>query len=342
MKKNVLIAGIGGASLGTEIFKSLHMTGRYNVYGADISPYAFGLYQDGFTETFVIDKGRYADSLLHVCKEAKIDAVIPGAERTLALINHDAGLFLEEGILLAINSPEIIEICTDKAKTFNFLKSKKVPIPLSRFVTDEENFEGFRFPCIIKPSHNSGGSSFAYIAENKSEAHMYAEYLRGNDIKCIAQEYIPCDEGEYTVGVLTLPNGELVGSIALRRLLDSKLSLRTNYKNRIVSSGYSQGVIDDFSEIRQQAEKIAKLLESRGPLNIQGRVRDGIFYPFEINPRFSASTYLRAMAGFNEIDIYLQFILHNKKSSVGEIRHGYYLRSLDEQFISFGKIKKSL
>ncbi|MBT9145434.1 MAG: hypothetical protein DDT42_01305 [candidate division WS2 bacterium] len=41
MKKSVLIAGVGGASLGTEIFKSLRRSGNYSVVGADISPYAY-------------------------------------------------------------------------------------------------------------------------------------------------------------------------------------------------------------------------------------------------------------------------------------------------------------
>lgn len=41
MKENVLIAGVGGASLGTEIFKSLKRSGNYSVVGADISPYAY-------------------------------------------------------------------------------------------------------------------------------------------------------------------------------------------------------------------------------------------------------------------------------------------------------------
>ena len=83
-------------------------------------------------------------------------------------------------------------------------------------------------------------------------------------------------------------------------------------------------------EIRRQAEKIASLLDSRGPLNIQGRVRNGVLLPFEINPRFSASTHLRTLAGFNEIDIYLQALVNKKQPGKFTIRPGYYLRSLTE------------
>ena len=37
----VMIAGVGGASLGTEILKSLKITNRYDIFGCDISPTAY-------------------------------------------------------------------------------------------------------------------------------------------------------------------------------------------------------------------------------------------------------------------------------------------------------------
>jgi carbamoyl-phosphate synthase large subunit len=44
MAVRVLVAGIGGASLGTEILKALQLAGRYELFGCDISPMAFGHY----------------------------------------------------------------------------------------------------------------------------------------------------------------------------------------------------------------------------------------------------------------------------------------------------------
>jgi len=54
--------------------------------------------------------------------------------------------------------------------------------------------------------------------------------------------------------------------------------------------------------------------------------------PFEINPRFSASTYLRALAGFNEIDIFISRLFGLPVESKPKIRYGYYLRSLCEVY----------
>ncbi len=44
----VMIAGIGGASLGTEIYKSLYLAGNYEIFGCDVSATAYGLYEAGF------------------------------------------------------------------------------------------------------------------------------------------------------------------------------------------------------------------------------------------------------------------------------------------------------
>ena len=161
----------------------------------------------------------------------------------------------------------------------------------------------------------------------------YCQYLKNNQKSPIIQEYISEEEGEYTIGVLYLPNKTMIGSIVLRRVFDSKLSVLIKGDFGLISSGYSQGLIEDFPEIRKTAEKIAEKIGSTGPLNIQARLKNGQLIPFEINPRFSASTYLRSLAGFNEIDIFLDFLFDEKISKPTTIKFGRYLRSLSETFV---------
>ncbi len=339
MKKSVLIAGIGGASLGTEIFKCLRCSENYDIFGADISAYAYGLYQEGFAKTYLVDRENYIENIMNICRTEGIDVIIPGAEETLRLFCSSKSLFDKEDILLAINSEEVIDICSDKLKTFEYLASQGIAIPLTELINDPNEVSRLSYPCVIKPATGSGGSVFAYIAEDEEEAALYISYLNKRNVKALVQEYIPHQEGEYTVGVLSLPNGEVLSSIALKRSFDVKLSCLVKYNDRVISSGYSQGLIDDFRDIRRQAEDMALKLNSRGPLNVQGRLRHGVFYPFEINPRFSASTYLRAMAGFNEVDIFLQYLFHGKCEIPRSIRYGYYSRSFEEKYVSCEDIR---
>jgi carbamoyl-phosphate synthase large subunit len=178
------------------------------------------------------------------------------------------------------------------------------------------------------------------MALNPAEIALYVEHILCNGCTALVQDYIGLDEGEFTVGVLSLPNGRLVGSLAMQRLFNAKLSVLVSTPAGLISSGSSQGLIDDFLAVRVQAEKIAQALGSVGPVNVQGRVRDGVLVPFEVNPRFSASTYLRTMAGFNEIDLYLQNVLYGTDPQVGPIRPGYYMRSFAEQYVPKEAIKQ--
>ena len=63
-------------------------------------------------------------------------------------------------------------------------------------------------------------------------------------------------------------------------------------------------------------------------------MKDGVLIPFEINPRLSASSYLRAMAGFNEVDLYLRAVAGGEMPEKPVIREGWYLRSLTERFVA--------
>ncbi|HLO15683.1 MAG TPA: ATP-grasp domain-containing protein, partial [Anaerolineales bacterium] len=332
--------GIGGASLGTEIIKSLLLAGTYTIYGCDISPLAYGHFQSGPERTFVIDRDKYVESVIEICRAHHIKIIIPGGEEPMNLLNRRISDLQADGIQLAGNSAEIVAICSDKQRLFERLRELDVPIPQTIAIKNRQEFSGFPTPCIIKPSTGTGGSRFVFLASDQSEVQLYLHYVLENCNTALLQEYLPLDEGEFTIGVLSLDNGQVFSSIALKRLFHVKLSVMTKTGAGLISSGYSQGLIDDFSSLCEQAEKIAEVLGSCGPINIQARVRNGVLLPFEINPRFSASTYLRALAGFNEIDIFTQYLLSGIIPPKPEIRPGYYLRSLAETVIPKDQIKQ--
>lgn len=335
----VMIAGIGGASLGTEICKCLCLAGKYEIYGCDISPTAYGLYDKGFAQTYRISRENYVSEVLEACRRAGAKWVIPGGEQPNALLGAAAELFSREGIRVVTNDAAIVGLFSDKEATFNKLSACGIPMPKTRELTDADDVNTVGLPCIVKPATGSGGSASVFFAVTTDEALIYADFIRRNGSVPIVQEYVGDEEGEFTIGVLSLPDGRLVGSIALRRVLDAKLSVAYRGRGGVVSSGYSQGYIDAFPDLCLQAERIASVIQSRGPINIQGRVRNGVLMPFEINPRFSASTYLRALAGFNEIDMLLGYLISGELPTSKSIKPGWYLRSLTENFVAKEDVK---
>tara|TARA_Y100001954_G_C15829597_1_gene614456 strand:- start:9732 stop:10748 length:1017 start_codon:yes stop_codon:yes gene_type:complete len=333
---NVMVAGVAGASLGTEIVKSLETTKRFNVYVCDISPLAYGHYMDSVKQSFVLEREGYIENLLKLCKELDVSLLIPGGDEPSVLIGANKQLFVADGIEVATNTPDVISLCSDKAKTFDILQKHGVKIPKTVSVSSLDQLHDAPLPCVVKPATGTGGSNLVFLAADQQSQRIYTSYILESGSKAVIQEYIGVDEGEVTIGVLHTPDGELVGSIALQRMFHAKLSVFTKNEVGIISSGYSQGLIDEFQSIRKQAEDIATLVKSKGPLNIQGRIRDGALLPFEINPRFSATTYLRTLAGFNEVDMYARVLLDGETPPMPNVKYGYYLRSLDETFVPKG------
>lgn len=337
----VLVAGLAGASLGTEIIKCLSVAGNYEIYGCDISSLAYGLYSKKLEKSFIADRDNYIDSIIGICKENGIRFIVPGGEQPMVLLSAAHEKISANDLILLSNSAAIVELFSDKKKTFDFLGAHGFPIPRTISIPkgDFAAIEQMSFPCIVKPSSGTGGSDSVFLATSKEECVLYVELLQRNDRTVIIQEYIDLDEGEFTIGVLSDTNASIISSVAMQRVFNSKLSVSYRGKKGLISSGYSQGLIADFPEIRKQAELIAIAAESKGPLNIQGRIKNGKLIPFEINPRFSASTYLRAMAGVNELHLFLQHLTHSEIKFEIKVKEGYYMRSFEEAYIE--KVKEA-
>lgn len=330
----VMIAGVGGASLGTEIHKALRLAGGYAVFACDISPTAYGLYEPGLAGAFRVDRDNYVAQVLSACAETGARFLIPGGEQPTALLAAASDALAAAGITLIGNATEVVTAFTDKERAFQLLAAKGIPIPKTVALVREADLESVGLPCIVKPATGSGGSAAVFFAVGAEEAMLYAEFIRRDGSTALAQEYVGVDEGEFTIGVLSLPNGQVAGSAALRRTLEAKLSVAYRGRGGVISSGYSQGHIGDYPDLCRQAEAIAIAIGSRGPINVQGRVRNGLLVPFEINPRLSASTYLRALAGFNEVDVLIRHHNGDPIPPRPKIRAGWYLRSLTEQYIA--------
>jgi carbamoyl-phosphate synthase large subunit len=155
-KPRVLVAGIGGASLGTEILKSLALAGRYSVFGCDVSRLAYGHYCKDFEETFLVDRQRYADAVLAACQARAIRVIIPGGEEPLRLLNEGRERFGQAGIELAGDSAKVIQLCSDKEATFAALEELGFEIPLTVAATSAVDLANMRYPCVIKPAKGSG------------------------------------------------------------------------------------------------------------------------------------------------------------------------------------------
>ncbi len=326
---NILVTAIGGGGHGEQVLKALSFAepGRYRLYGADSK---FECPQKNMVTQFSVlpnaSDPQYLKELYKLIDLLKIDVLIHGCEPELKLFSKFREEISNKGVLLLLNSREVINLCMNKTETNKFLESSGFTPPRYSEIRAIEDLSTIDwFPVVVKPSLGGGGSADVFIAQSTEELFHLAKYLHleEDDRTFIIQEYVGTPEEEYTVGVLSSLNGEIINSVATKRVMSGQLNIRSKVKNRtartdlgenlVISSGVSQGQVGKFPEVTEQCEAIAQKLLSKGPLNLQCRLVAGKVKVFEINPRFSGTTSLRAMVGFNEPDLLIRHHLLGEK-----------------------------
>lgn len=346
-KMKVMVTGVGGGGHGEQILKALQIASiDYEIVGCDMSPTSKSLLE--VHHPYLIPPASdpdYVPCILAICKKHNVQALFHGSEAELKEMRHARKKIEDAGIFLPINPGTVIDTCMDKFKTMKFLEENGFLFPETIKMSSSEDIDEINFlPAVLKPSVGGGGSANLFLAQTRKELYMFSEYLSSIYSEFIVQEYLGTPDSEYTVGVLISMDGELLNSIAVKRNILSSLSNRIKIKNRtgitkygpvlVISSGISQGEIGRFPEVTKPCEKIAMAMGCRGAVNIQCRMVDGKIFVFEINPRFSGTTSLRAMVGYNEPDVLIRKHLlgENIKPNFA-YKSGLIMRGLEEIFI---------
>jgi len=338
-----LVTAVGGIGVGEQILKALVLVGGYRLVACDI---------DDRTPQFALADAAevlpeagdpsYLYELFDACERHDVDIVFVGSEAELAVVSEVREQFADAGILVAINLASTVRTCSDKNLTSRFLRARGFAAPRHVLVARHHDCDGIDwYPVVVKPCRNGRGSRDCYLAQDELQLHALLDYLAPQATALMVQEYVGDAASEYTVGVLHDLDGNFLNSIAVHRRLDLQLSVRQSARNDsgcpefgdelIISSGVSQGTVGTFPEVTHTCEAIARALDARGPINVQCRLVDGEVVVFEINPRFSGTTSLRAMVGYNEPDVLIR--RHLLGESVPErfpYRPAMILRSLRE------------
>ena len=320
MKANILVTGIGGGGHGEQILKSLKLIEDIDltIIGTDISEFSTGkALVDHFYVVPKVTESNYKNVVFNIIKKHNISFIFHGSEAELKFISEYRSEFERIGIGHPLNSKEVISLCMNKFNTYVFLKEKGIALPKFKKIASLDDIGEIDFyPLVLKPSTGSGGSADVYVVFDEYDCRLLAEFMLRHNVDLVAQEYIGTHENEYTIGVSSDKNGNILGSIVVKRIINNALSTNKKLNGCVISSGVSQGYVCHREDLQRQAEHIARVLDSRGPLNIQCREVDGKLMLFEINPRLSGTTSLRAMAGYNEPEIIIKNDIFGKVQNV--------------------------
>jgi carbamoyl-phosphate synthase large subunit len=313
----ILVTGVGSGSTGEQVVKALRLgRRRYRIVVGNVD-LARTVVVAGVERVALppADDPGYLAALAVAANRVSARFLVPGTDAELArFVGEREALGRLTAAVPLVNDPRVVAICSDKAATATAVARSGLRAPRTAECASLAGAlaaagpGGVPYPVVLKP-RRGGGSADVWVAQDEEELRFHvARALRGGEA-AVLQEYVGDPAHEFTVGVAHGPDGACLGSIALRRELSSLLSVRSRAPNRtaraelgpelVVSSGFTQGHVDDFPEVRAQAERLAAALGSRGPLNVQGRLVGKDLVVFEVNPRFSGTEAMRAMAGWN-------------------------------------------
>ncbi len=315
----VLVIAVGG-NVSQGILKALALSDLpTRVIGTDISPQQMGLHSVdvAYVAPWANDPG-FVDWCIGICKREKVDVILSGCEPVLRpLAAHRAHIEAESGAVCFVTSPEILEICDDKYNTCAWLEANGLPFPAYAAAVDAAGLEKLAqehgFPLIAKPRRGGGSQGVMQLEDDWDLRYIARKH------GYVVQEYLGNPQSEYTVGCFHDCNGALCGSMVLWR----ELLAGTTYRAEAGA----------FPEVRAAAEAIAQTLRPQGPCNIQIRMTPRGPVCFEINPRFSGTTPIRARMGFNEVDAALRhFVLGEAAPKLPEVHQGVALRYWNELY----------
>ncbi len=310
-----------GAVLGQGIIKSLRASSLpCEIVALDPNPLSVGLYwADRGALVPMANEPHYAEVIEMLLERERPDAVLVGTDVELALFAQRRHEWEKRfGTHILVSDPQTVEIADDKYLTAQFLAGHGISHPMSVLPENAAELEALigavGFPLIVKPRRGARAVGVSLVRDR--DELMRA--LAGRE-GLVVQQWAGPDEEEYTAGVLFF-DGDVAASIVLRRDLRDGNTYRA--------------YVGDYPECEEYVRTIARALKPHGPANFQFR-RDASGTPrlFEINARFSGTTPMRTLAGFNEVEMCLRKLLYNEPIVSPAVRNGVILRYLQEQFV---------
>ena len=315
---NILVTGVGGIGVGSQIVKSLKKANdTYQIIGTDISDKCILCERElnAFVKVPTVNSVDFNATIIDLIKKNKIDIVFISTINEARWYYQNKDLFEQLNTKVVLDNEKVFSLCMDRKKLYDHLSNHHVIVPRYKLLTHPQDIQEIDFfPLVLKPNNNSSSSKNVFVVFNKDELYYIANYLLMKQT-VFAQEWIGDSSKEYSISITTNPNGKNRGAIAVKR--DFSTSLTYNYKRTVngkdytVSSGITQGCTENNKELLEQAICFSRVLGSRSSLNLQGVWENNCFYIIDAHPAITSSVYLKTLCGYNEPEYWVNYYLHN-------------------------------
>jgi carbamoyl-phosphate synthase large subunit len=320
---NILILSCGTRNKIVQYFKK-ELDGKGLVMATDCSDLAPALYEAD--KHFIVPRmndERYLDAILSICKVNKIKAVLSLIDPELCLLAEHKQDFLDIGAIPIVSDLDVVEMCFDKYKMFEFLvrsgfKTAKSYIDKDIFYNDVE-IGAIKFPVFVKPVRGSASINISKVTSKEEIELLFSSFDN-----LMIQEFM--NGTEYGVDVyIDMISGEPV-SIFIKE----KIKMRAGETDKSVS-------IKD-KQLFELIKKFVKETGFKGIIDIDIFKVNGEYYISEVNPRFGGGYPHAYESGVNVPEM----IINNIFEIVNEEVIGRYEEGICMMKYNEIKIIKSL
>lgn len=297
----ILLTSAGRRGYLVQYFKEA-LEGSGEIHVANSSPHSTAMkYGDKSVVTPLIYTDAYIPFLKEYCEVNQIDTLISLFDIDLPILAKSSHEFEQIGVKVIVSNEEVISICNDKWRTFNFLKEQGFHTPLT-FLSIEEAIlavnEGvIDFPLIIKPRWGMG-SIAVFEADNFEELTVLYQKIRNK----VNSTYLSYESQQSEMHCVIIQE-KLVGQeYGLDIINDFKGRYRSTIIKRKVAmrSGETDRAetIDNLI-LEQTGAKLSEALGHVANLDTDVFIVDGQPYILEMNARFGGGYPFSHIAGVN-------------------------------------------
>lgn len=317
---NILLTSAGRRSYLVKYFKEA-LEGRGKVHASN-SQYTIALQEaDQYFISPLIYQENYVEAIVNYCLINEITVIISVFDIDLLILSKAKQFIESKGIRLILPAEDVVEICNDKWKTYQFLLDEGIKTPKTykdlASVKEALSKGDIDYPVIIKPRWGMASMGI-YVVDNEEELNVFSK----KTYKEIQNSYLKY-ESSLTPEEAVLFQEKLVGQeygLDVINDLDGNFVCVLPKSKILMRAGETDlGETIDPERFTNLAIKISNALKHEAIMSVDCFEIDGDFFVIEMNSRISGHYPLSHIAGTNLPKQIIQWV-ENKKTDMNNFK----------------------
>ncbi len=256
-------------------FDALELCG--DITATDVNPLAAALrIADHAVIVPPVTHRDYAATITELCESRQIDIVFPLIDPDVPALAAMADRLAACGTHVATVPADSVETVQDKWQTQQLFQTLGLPTPRT-WLPGENVPKSDAYPLFIKPRTGSSSAN-AFTVRNADELGFFQKYIP----RAVVQEFLPGPE--VTSDVICNNRGDVMSVISRKRI-------------EVRSGEVTKGVTCVDAGIIESCRRIARALQAKGPITVQGLYKEDVFHFTEVNARLGGGVPLAIAAG---------------------------------------------